>query len=141
MERCQLFFEVGPATIFVFDDLLAHLKNKRMEKVALAAHQWALAFDAWQADLVVCNYIRQFTEKYPTVPVELITWRPSGFADCIRDFTSDLRIPIRDVRFGSYEELSPSIATDNDVQIVYDPDPHHRFGYGFKARQFSTTAL
>ena len=42
---------------------------------------------------------------------------------------------MRDVYAGEYKDISPNLATDPGVSTVYDPDPHHRFGYGYKARK------
>ena len=70
------------------------------------------------------------------VPVDVVTWRPHGFSEALRDLLWEHNVPVRDVKSGSYANLSPWVATDPYTSTVYDPDPDHRYGYGFKARDF-----
>jgi hypothetical protein len=69
--------------------------------------------------------------------IEVITWRPPGFAQAVYDRLWALDIPVSEVHSPlSYQSISQRIATDPQVTAVYDADPRHRFGYGFKARDF-----
>ena len=134
MERGQLGIENRQVTIFVFEGLVGHLRRPRVEQLNLKLGRWQAAVEAWDLDLAVCDHMASLVAM--NVPVDVITWRPSGFAHNLLNHLWDHEVPVRDVRIGSYRALSQHIATDREVTIVYDPDPAHRSGYGWKARQW-----
>jgi hypothetical protein len=135
MERGQLGIENRPATVFVFDNLIAKLDHPQAEKFALRLHRWDLAVDAWTFQIPVCNYIEALIWRFKT-PVEVITWRPQGFARALSDRLWERGLSVREVQSGDYVYFSPRFATDAEVTCVFDPDPAHLWGYGFKARPF-----
>jgi len=135
MERGKLGIENRPVTIFVFDGLVGLLQRPRTEKLALKLHQWETALGEWSLDIVVADYICALLGR--NVPVDIITWRPRGFAHALLDFLWDNNIPVRQVRTGTYAALSQHIAIDPEVTAVFDPDPFHRSGYGWKCREFN----
>ena len=67
--------------------------------------------------------------------VEVLTWHPAGFAEVVHDRLWTLGVQVRETRASSYGYESQKIATDPTVSVVYDADPAHRMGYGFKARE------
>lgn len=141
MERGELAVGAStPTTVFVFEDLVAHLKHPKWEKAALKVHGWASALDAWEMDFQVCAYMRHMTWNYG-VPIRVITWRPQGFADMVGIHLTELDVPMSaPVRSEVYSDLSPRLAVDTDVNTVFDPDPAHRYSYGFKTREFDLGA-
>jgi len=138
MERGQLGIENRAVTVFVFEGLVGNLQRPRAEKMALRLHQWETALGAWAFDLTVCDYICALINR--GVPVDVITWHPKGFADSLIDRLWDLDVPIRGVRIGTYQGLSQHIAIDQEVTAVFDADPAHRNGYGWKCREFNKGA-
>lgn len=137
MERGQLGIENRQATVFVFDGLVAKIQRPRTERMALRLHQWETALSAWEFDLQVCDYMNALMSRY-SVPIDVITWRPKGFADALLDRLWDLDVTVRRVRTGTYQALSQHIAIDNEVSVVFDADPAHRSGYGWKCREWMT---
>lgn len=135
MERGQLGIENRSVTVFVFEDLIGELQRPRAEKLALRLHQWETALAAWALNLIVCDYICSLNNK--GVPVDVITWRPKGFADALFDELWAHNIPVREMRRGTYQGLSQHIAIDSEVTAVFDADPAHRNGYGWKCREFN----
>lgn len=104
--------------------------------MALRLHQWETALSTWQFDLKVCDHINATIYRY-SLPVDIITWRPQGFAEALLDRLWDLDVPVMNVHSSTYTWMSQHLATDVEVQSVYDPDPKHRHGYGFKGREFT----
>jgi hypothetical protein len=135
VERGQIAFEPMPTTVFVFDGLIAHLEHPRVEKTALKLRQFAAALDAWVLDYRVCDYISRLITQFNT-PVDVLTWRPSKFAHLLQDRLWEQDVYVDEVKSTVYEHISQQIAIDTKITMVYDPDPMHRFGYGFKAREF-----
>lgn len=136
MERGELGIENRYATLFVFEELIAHLERPRVEALYRKAGRWKQALDCWNFNQSVCDYIYALMSRYD-VPVDVVTWRPQEFADVLHNKLWERRVPVRTTMTADYRSLSPWVATDPDVSVVYDPDPNHRFGYGFKAREFS----
>jgi hypothetical protein len=136
VERGQIGIESRPSTVFVFEGLIAHQTHKNAERFALRLHQWEVALDTWIFDFNVCNYIELIIDRYRT-PVEVITWRPRGFADALANRFSEIGLSIQEVKSGTYAYFSPRYAVDSAVTTVYDPDPMHSHGYGFKCREFN----
>jgi hypothetical protein len=135
MERGELGIENRTATCFVFEGLIGQLQRKRAESLALRLHQWETALSAWSMDITVCDYMVQLMGR--DVPIDVITWRPKGFADVLLDELWNFDIPVRGIRRGTYQGLSQHIAIDTEVSAVFDPDPAHRNGYGWKCREFN----
>lgn len=135
MERGQFGVVGRVATIFVFDDLIAHLVHPRAESIALKLRQWDIALDSWEFDQRVCDYINSLVSRYD-IPVEVVTWRPTGFAHALHDRFAEMDVFVSETTSSKYEILSPRYATDQNVGIVYDADHAHQFGYGFKSRDF-----
>lgn len=140
MERGQLGIENQTSVVFVFEGLIAKISQPRLERLAIRAHQWESALALWEFDVQVCDYITTLVVKHE-VPVDVITWHAKGFAEALHDRLWALDVPVRSTRERSYAAYSHRAATDNFINLVYDPDPAHRFGYGFKAREFSTGRL
>ena len=134
MERGKLGVENRQVTVFVFEDLIGHLARPRMEKINLRLGRWAAALDAWDLDLTVCDYVTRLIGM--NVPVDVITWRPPGFATALHDLLWYHDVPVRDVHAGTYRTLSQHFSINTEVTAVFDPDPAHRLGYGFKCREF-----
>lgn len=134
MERGKLGIDSRTTTVFVFDGLIAHLQRPRIERLALAAHQWDRAVNTWVFDVKVCDRMRELIDRYQQA-VEVLTWRPKPFADVVSDRLLTLRIFVRSVETDTYTAASPRIATDRSVNAVYDIDPFHRHGYGWKCRE------
>lgn len=136
MERGELGVPAqGPHVVFVFEGLVANLKQKRVEKIALRQHWWEAALDCWDLDYRTLDYINAYMTRFKST-VQVITWRPPGFASQVHDRLWAMDCPVDRTRSGNYRSLSQRFATDSDIGIVYDPDPAHRFGYGYKAREF-----
>lgn len=135
MIRGKLGIEEQTATIFVFEELLAHLERSLPEKYAVRLGRWERALSYWVFDQRVCDYVHTLVSRYQ-VPVDILTWRPSPFAAVLHDRLWEMDVQVRETRSASYRAVSPWIATDPTVGVVYDADPNHRFGYGFKAREF-----
>ena len=135
MERGRLDVDERQAYVFVFEGLLSHLEHPLLERLALRSGQSAAALRAWSPDFRVWDYISNLARR--SVPVEVITWHSVEFADLVADQLAYNNIPVRSVRSEVYERVSATYAVDPYVVAVFDPDPHHRWGYGFKAREFS----
>lgn len=121
--------------MFVFEDLIAHLDHPRMERLALKGRRFEAAIAQWSFDVRALDHVSRLINHYQQ-PVEVITWHPHEFGVLIHERLWDMDVQVRDVRSGDYIALSPWIATDPTISCVYDADPAHRFGYGFKAREF-----
>jgi hypothetical protein len=140
MERGELGISAKPGLVFVFEDLIAHCGHPRVEKGALRAHQWGVAVDQWVFDVQVRSYIQRMIDHYG-VPIDVLTWRPIGFAEALHDRLWHYDMQVRSTRSVEYSMVSPQMATDPAITTVYDADPEHRFGYGFKAREFNLGQL
>ena len=134
MERGELALDGRLATVFVFDGLIANCFRPKAAKWALRRRHWENALEFWAFDQRVCSYMHALMARY-NVPVEVITWQPHGFARVLSDRLWDMELPVRDVTAGEYKNMSQNLAIDQGVSIVYDPDPHHRFAYGYKVRE------
>lgn len=136
MERGELAADERRAAIFVFDGLLANCEHPRYERRALKQRDWEKALDAWVWNYRAVDFAYNLMSRYDT-PVEVITWHAHGFARTLSDRLYDMGLPVRDVTGGDYERLSQTIAIDNNINTVFDPDPAHRWGYGWKVREFN----
>jgi hypothetical protein len=134
MERGQLGIENRTATVFVFEGLVAHLRSPQIEKWLVRAHKWESAFECWELDLQVCEYMSALTWRYNT-PVQILTWRHPAFVPLIEDRLGALNVPLDQVSFNYYHVASAHIATDPTINTVYDPE-HPHGSYGYKAREF-----
>lgn len=128
--------EPGPSVVFVFEGLIATLEQKRLEKTSIRLHRWEAALDCWAFDYRVLDYINAYMNRYQAY-IQVITSRPPGFAELVHDRLWELDCTVDKTKSGNYRSLSQRFATDKAVGIVYDPDPAHRLGYGFKAREFN----
>lgn len=136
MERGQLGVNVKPATVFVFEGLIATLERHRVEKMNIRARRWGAALDNWQFDFQVCDYMHTALSRLEMV-IDVVTWRPMEFAELLHDRLWNMDVPVRETFSSDYRSMSPRVATDTGVTVVYDADPAHRFGYGYKARDFN----
>ncbi len=137
MERGQLAEWSGAVTLFVFEDLLATCGAPHRESAMVKAQRWDRALSYWEFDAKVLDHLYDLMARYAAT-VEVATWHPPGFAPVLKEHIWGLGVPISDTFSAlSYASLSQHIATDPRVTTVYDPDPSHRFGYGFKAREFA----
>lgn len=140
MERGELGISARPGLVFVFEGLIAHLEHQRIEKAALRTHKWDIALDQWVFALDVRSYMQRMLSHYDT-PIDVLTWRPIGFAEALYERLWYYDLPVRSTHSTTYAMASPQMATDPAITVVYDADPDHRFGYGFKARQFNVGQL
>jgi hypothetical protein len=136
MEKGELGIAERPAIAFVFEGLIAELSHQRREQVALKAHKWDIALDQWVFDFKVRLYIQTLIDRFE-VPIEVLTWRPIGFAEALYERLWYYDVNVRSVKSTTYQIASQDIATDPYFRMVYDADPAHRFGYGFKCREFN----
>jgi hypothetical protein len=123
------------ATVFVFEGLIAELGHPRAYWLARKLGRWERSLDAWDFDYQVLDYLDALINRYH-IPVQVITWQPTSFAHVLHDRLYDLGAYVRSTTSTRYSSASPRIAVDPTVAVVYDVDPDHRFGYGFKARDF-----
>lgn len=123
--------------VFVFDGLVATLKSKRAEHILLMAAQWRRALDLWAFQVQVCDWMHRLMSQ--GLGVEVITWHSPEFALVLHDRLWSMDLPVQETSATEYRFASPSLATERSVLYVYDPDPAHRHGYGFKGRAFSPT--
>jgi len=140
MERGQLGIENRVSTVFIFENLIGHLQRPKTEFVYLKTRQWKQAVSCWVFDQHVCDYIYGLISRYD-VPVDVVTWHGTEFAEALHTKLWDHRVPVRNTNSADYSSLSPWVATDTTISTVYDPDPNHRFGYGYKARDFSLETI
>lgn len=136
MIRGKLGVEDTKATLFVFEGLIATVTHPRWEAFCRRTARWDKALTYWRFDTQVCDYMHDLMSRWNAV-VEVLTWREPPFAELLYNRLWELDVPVRDVRSAVYRHASPWLATDPRVSVVYDADPDHRFGYGFKAREFS----
>lgn len=130
-----------PTTVFIFDGLIAKLTSPRMNKFALKMRRYEMAIDdAWEFEIEALDYINHLAGKYG-IPIEVVTWQPHGFARALQERFESMDVSVQRTKSEIYRHISPTIATDNEINMVYDPDPDHRFGYGYKARDFNTGLL
>jgi hypothetical protein len=136
MERGKLAVENSAITAVIFEDFVAKCPKSWQERLALSARAWAIAYDCWVVDPTICKYLSRLIDVHRR-PVEVYTWHGPQFARLINDDLYQRSVFVRGVTPAhSYEDLSASLAIDTDVNVVYDPDPMHRLGYGFKCRDF-----
>jgi hypothetical protein len=140
MERGQLGLDDRPSIVFVFDGLIAKLKSRRLLSLYCRAHQWEAALSLWEFDYRVCDYTAMMISRYGT-PVEVLTWQPYGFGDILYDRLWEMDVQVRSVRCSEYIYETSHIATDPSASLVYDANPEHRFGYGFKCRDFDPARI
>jgi len=136
MERGELGISAKPGIVFVFEGLIGHLQHERIEKMALRANRWEYALDQWTFDLEVRSYIQRMIKQFGT-PIDVLTWHPIGFAEALHDRLWYYDVQVSDTRSTLYEIASPEMATDPAISVVFDAEPSHRFGYGFKCREFN----
>lgn len=137
MERGDLGIDNGPTTMFVFDELIATCVRPKIEKVMLSGNRWSAALGCWDFNILVMDTIHDMLSRFQA-RIEVITWRPPGFAEVLYDRMWELDVPVSDVHSPiSYMSISQRIATDPSVNAVFDADPRHRLGYGFKCREFT----
>jgi hypothetical protein len=135
MERGELGVAYKPVTVFVFEGLIAQLKSPKTERLNLRAHRWDAALYNWAFDQQVLDYINAALQRFEAI-VDVFTWHPPEFAQRLHDYLWQVDVPVRETKSTRYDVMSIRVATDPEVSIVYDPDPAHRWGYGFKAREF-----
>lgn len=133
MELGELGVNETPAIVLVFEGVLAHCTHPILERAALRVRGWTAAVDQWEFDYKVCDMANQLMSR--GAMVEVLTWHPAGFAEVVHDRLWTLGVQVRETRASSYGYESQKIATDPTVSVVYDADPAHRMGYGFKARE------
>jgi hypothetical protein len=137
VERGEISTWYETTTVFVFEGLLAHCTATRREAAAVKAQQWEWALGYWEWDVQVLDHLHDMMARFQS-QIEVVTWHPPGFATVLRDRIWELAVPVSDCFSAlSYGSLSQHLATDRNVTAVYDPDPQHRFGYGFKCRDFT----
>lgn len=137
MERGEIGLEDGPATVFIFEGLVARCSRPRTESALLSLRRWEAAFDCWVFDIGVCDHIAALVDRF-SVPVDIVTWHGPAFANLVHDRLWSMGARVRETRSEhSYTYTSQHAATDGSINQVYDADPLHRYGYGFKARQFT----
>lgn len=133
MERGQFAVETLPCWLFVFDGLIAHCDRPKAERLAVRARRWTTAFSMWAVNYKVCDYMNLVMSR--GMQVEVLTWHEPEFAELVHDRLWSMGVRVRETRSSDYAWESPHIAVDSLVQVVFDPDPSHRFGYGWKARE------
>lgn len=136
----NLGIERRSVTIFVFEELIAHLERPSFEKWALKGHKWAVALDCWEFDTDVCNWMYELMHRHNAV-LDVMTWHPQGFADLVHERLWDIDIPVLSAKSAVFESVSPRLAIDDEVICVFDADPDHRFSYGFKSRELQLGRL
>ena len=134
MERGKLDFTYAVATVFVFDGLIAELNSPRLYAADKLLGRWRQSLNYWDFNQHALDRMYELMSRF-NVPVEVITWQPPQFAEVLNDRLWELKVPVRGTRSTSYPVASSSLAIDDDVNTVYDADPTHRFGYGFKGRE------
>jgi hypothetical protein len=136
MEHGKLDFESGGlVTVFIFDGLVATLQHPKLDRRAVKAQRWSAALYAWRFEPTVCAHLRRLVTQYG-VTVEIVTWHPAGFAALVHERLWALDVPVAETHSEEFAEYSPRVATDCQISEVYDPDPDHRWAYGFKTREF-----
>lgn len=136
MERGELSSAAGPGVVFVFEELIAHLEHPRVERAALRAHKWDIAVDQWVFDIEVRAYIQSAMQRFGVV-IEVLTWHSIGFAEALHDRLWHYDMAVHSTKSTTYQMASQEIAVNPAYSLVYDADPDHRFGYGFKCREFN----
>ena len=135
MLRGQLGRAERDKVLFVFEGLVGTLPERsRQEARCIRRKRWEWALDYWSFDYQVLDYINRTMQYHD---VEVVTWKPAGFAAVLHDRLWAAEVFVDATKSASYRSLSQRTATDTRVSLVYDPDPTHRWGYGFKAREFS----
>lgn len=137
MEKGEIAAWGRPIVYFVFDGLVAEVSNERTERAFIRLHRWAMALDLWAFNITVLDWMHQVMGR--NFIVNVITWHPAPFAELVNAKLWDLDVPVLDVMSTEYRLVTHRFGTDPEVRCVYDPDPAHRFGYGFKGREFSTS--
>lgn len=136
MERGQIGTWNQTTTVFIFEGLLAKCTAVRRESATVRAQQWERALGYWEWDAQVLDHLHDMMSRF-NQQIEVATWHPPGFAPVLKEHIWGLGIPINDTFSAlSYHSLSQHLATDARVSAVYDADPSHRLGYGFKGRSF-----
>lgn len=133
--------EIGPISqhtfMFVFEGLIAEATNPRIERSMIQLHRWRRALDLWTFNIKACDWMRELIGKGYWVVV--LTWHPKEFAQQLNDYLWSIDVCVGEVKATRYEYISHRVATDSNVLTVYDPHPDHRFGYGYKCREFYPT--
>jgi hypothetical protein len=97
---------------------------------------WQRALGCWEWDAQVLDHMHDMLSRFGA-RIEVITYRPTGFAQAVHDRLWELDVPVSDTSSVlSYQQASQRMATDPRIHTVYDGDRAHRYGYGFKAREF-----
>jgi hypothetical protein len=141
VERGEIGVWNETTTVFIFEDLIAQCVHPRMEKAALSFNRWEAALGWWEWDVQVLDHMHDMMSRYES-RIEVYTWRPPGFAEAVYERLWQLSVEVAGVTSQpSYQYLSHLLATDNSVTAVFDADPAHRHGYGFKGRAFVAGAM
>lgn len=136
MERGQLGVSYQTITVFVFDGLIAECSHPRADQLACMAARWERALSMWEWDVLVLDHMHDMMSRFQS-QVEVITWKPPAFAQLVHNRLWEMDVPVSETTSAlSYQSASQRIATDPLISAVYDGNPHHRHGYGFKAREF-----
>jgi len=136
MIRGKLGIEAVQYSALVFDGLLGTCTAPRREARAVRSRRWEDALGYWELRQDVADVVNMWASRH-NVLVSIITWHPPGFDDALAGWLEDRHVYVRGVEsWESYTVCSMTLATDPAVQEVFDPDPAHRHGYGFKGRSF-----
>ena len=135
MERGDLAADPRPSTAFIFEDLIGTCSRPRAERTAIKMHQWAFALDYWVLQIPVVEYMQRLHDEFQQ-PLIVVTWHPRGFALLLHDLLWAWKVYVDETISGTYDMISPSFAVDPAIRLVYDPE--HRFGYGFKCREWQS---
>jgi hypothetical protein len=127
---------VGLTTVFVFDGTIATLPPTKVkaEERLLRKEKWGRALNLWSIDQDVCAGMRDLILRQ-RVPVEVLTWHSSEFAEIVKEVLYGFGVPVYDITSSVYEVISPQIAVNRAISTVYDNG--HQFGYGYKGRKIA----
>ena len=127
-------FPGRPKALYVFEGLLAVCSAERAEARAIRWGRWQRAMDLWVFNMHVLQFLRQFNTRFEK-NFDVVTWHPGAFAELLCDRLDDLGVHPQKVFADNYRLLQLDVAMSPDYDVVFDPDPAHAHGYGFKCRQ------
>lgn len=128
--------EVQPRFLFVWDDLVGYLPSaaaKARETTARRAHLWRTAVNCWEVRAEIEKHLLDLAWRHH-MPVDLVTYRPRGFAEALRDRLDQENLPFGHVYSYTAQVLAQKLVYMPYIYRVFHGDDKNIFKYGAQGR-------
>lgn len=128
--------EVQGRFLFVWDNLVAYIPNKALvakEKASVRTHLWNSAVNCWEVNDMIERHLLDLAWRHH-MPVDIVTHRPRGFAEALRDRLDKDDLPFGHVYSYSADQLAQRLPRMPFILRVFHGDANHSFKYGSAGR-------